>query len=383
MKKFAFINHCLNYKQLVEIFPTPLSNRVVGQWVRKFNGWLPPQTHLRFGPTSSTTGSTIEGIGILSPLLPQDFVANPHRQVLSHLQRAVRIAESFGAGIVGLGGFTSVFGNEGAELVKTSGVALTSGNTYTAALAIEGIRRAAQLLGRSLPECRLAVVGATGDIGSVCTKVLGKEMQSVRLIARNEKRLEILAQEVSALGQPSVDIVRRVSDGIKGADVILSAASSVTTIIEPEDLSSGTIICDIGYPANVAKSVLDMRNDVFVFEGGLASWSSYDGLCRDGKLIEFSPPRTLHGCFAETLILALEGRFENFSLGRGNITSARIEEISEAARKHGFSLAPFSYGGREYFKSDVFRMADKGSRAVMGTRSALESTTPTSHLPSG
>ena len=356
MKRFAFINHCLNSKQLIGIFPAPLRNKVIRQWVRKFNSWLPPRTYLRFGPVSSMTGSTVEGIGILSPLLPQDFVANSHGRVLSHLQRAVNIAESYGAGIVGLGGFTSVFGNEGAELAETSRVALTSGNTYTAALAIEGIRRAVQLLGRNLPECRLAVVGATGDIGSVCTKVLGKEMRSVRLIARNEKRLEMLAQEVSAIGQPRVEIVRRISDGIKEAEVILCAASSVTTIIEPEDLSSGTIICDIGYPANVAKSVLDMRNDVFIFEGGLASWSSYDGLCRDGELSEFSPPRTLHGCFAETIILALESRFENFSLGRGNITKARIGEISEAARKHGFSLAPFSYGGREYFESDVFRI---------------------------
>jgi hypothetical protein len=43
---------------------------------------------------------------------------------------------------------------------------------------------------------------------------------------------------------------------------------------------------------------------------------------------------------AETMILALEGRTGDYSLGR-DIQIAQVEEISALARKHGFKLAGF------------------------------------------
>ena len=40
------------------------------------------------------------------------------------------------------------------------------------------------------------------------------------------------------------------------------------------------------------------------------------------------------------VLLALEGRYEPYSGGRGNITAAMMEEIWLLAQKHGFALAP-------------------------------------------
>ena len=42
--------------------------------------------------------------------------------------------------------------------------------------------------------------------------------------------------------------------------------------------------------------------------------------------------------YVETMILALEGRFENYTLGR-NLTLEQVEEIGRLAKKHGFKLA--------------------------------------------
>jgi hypothetical protein len=41
------------------------------------------------------------------------------------------------------------------------------------------------------------------------------------------------------------------------------------------------------------------------------------------------------------MLLALEGRFESYSRGRGNISPSRVDEIWALAEKHGFALAPF------------------------------------------
>ncbi len=40
------------------------------------------------------------------------------------------------------------------------------------------------------------------------------------------------------------------------------------------------------------------------------------------------------------MALALEGRFEPFSQGRGSITQERVEEIETIAARHGIYLAP-------------------------------------------
>jgi hypothetical protein len=50
------------------------------------------------------------------------------------------------------------------------------------------------------------------------------------------------------------------------------------------------------------------------------------------------PPRTALACMSETMILALEGRFEPYTLGRG-IRLEKVVGISEMAARCGFELA--------------------------------------------
>jgi predicted amino acid dehydrogenase len=52
------------------------------------------------------------------------------------------------------------------------------------------------------------------------------------------------------------------------------------------------------------------------------------------------PPGKAYACMAETMALALEGRFEDYTLGK-NITRDRVEEITKIAHKHGFRLSGF------------------------------------------
>jgi hypothetical protein len=51
-------------------------------------------------------------------------------------------------------------------------------------------------------------------------------------------------------------------------------------------------------------------------------------------------PDVVHGCLLEGMALALEGRFEPFSQGRGFITPERVEEMETIAARHGIYLAP-------------------------------------------
>jgi hypothetical protein len=51
-------------------------------------------------------------------------------------------------------------------------------------------------------------------------------------------------------------------------------------------------------------------------------------------------PDVVHGCLLEGMALALEGRFESFSQGRGFITPDRVDAIETIAARHGIHLAP-------------------------------------------
>jgi len=52
------------------------------------------------------------------------------------------------------------------------------------------------------------------------------------------------------------------------------------------------------------------------------------------------PPKMAYACMAEVMILALEGRYESYTLGR-DITVEQVEEIASLAAKHGFRLGGF------------------------------------------
>jgi len=52
------------------------------------------------------------------------------------------------------------------------------------------------------------------------------------------------------------------------------------------------------------------------------------------------PPGKAYACMAETIALALEGRFEDYTIGK-EISIARVTEISEIAQRHGFKLSGF------------------------------------------
>ena len=362
MQKFAFINHFLDLHLLYEHLWFPGIRRFPPRALKSLIARLPPYRYMQIGPIRSRIGMEALGIGVLCPFLPEHFVTIDGHRVFKKIVEAVHIAERFGAKIVGLGGFTSVFGDEGVEVSKHVQIAVTSGNTYTAALSVEGLLKAAELMGVNISESRIAIIGATGDIGSICAKILAKKSGEIVLAARNENRLNDFANDLRRVTTTSVVVTKYVRDAVKGSDLILTAASAITTVLEEGDLKPGSIVCDVGYPANVGRDLRRRRPDILIFEGGLATWDFCDELPQREKMENFSPRGTIHGCLAETILLTLEEKFENFSLGRGHINEDFIRQILELARRHGFKLAPFHYGKKCYSQEDIIRIKNEAGQ---------------------
>jgi len=290
----------------------------------------------------SSTGDTTHGCFILCTFIP-DMVAQDVEAVFSKVVSACKLAEKSGVGIVTLGGFASMVGERlGNKINEEVDIPITTGNTYTAVLAIDGIERAVRLFEKTLKDLKVAVVGGTGDIGSACARALSLKVDQITITGRTRSNLRALKSELKEFGNAKIEVTTNNKKAVKDADIVVAAANTSASILDMEWFKPGAIICDLAYPKNISYTKTN-RKDIFVFSGGLASVPT-----PIDTGIDMGMPNSdvCYGCFCEVIILALERRFENYSFGRGNITLEKMDEIRAMALKHGFMPSPFFWADR-------------------------------------
>jgi predicted amino acid dehydrogenase len=145
------------------------------------------------------------------------------------------------------------------------------------------------------------------------------------------------------------------------ADLILTVTSSVGAIIEPHHLKIGAVVCDVSRPRDVPRKTAEQRGDVLVIEGGMVE---VPGPVNFGFDFGF-PAGKAYACMAETMILALEGRYESFTLGK-DIKVERVEEIAQLGAKHGFRLAGFRSFERVVTEEQIDRTRSNSQRIRAG-----------------
>ncbi|HHP50834.1 MAG TPA: shikimate dehydrogenase [Moorella mulderi] len=333
MYKFAFIIHPLDVQDVARKFP--LARRLPPGWVEKALLFLPPVKVSHITDIRSPYSQT-EGWFVACPLTTRQFLHLPEELVIDRIIRAGRLAERLGAHILGLGAMTAVVGDGGRTVAQNLSIAVTTGNSYTVATAIEATERAAQVMEIDLKQAKIAIIGATGSIGSVCARILAKTYPHLVLAARSRDKLERLAEQIKKESPAVPEFTTQVKEAVKEAPVIITVTSAEEPLIEPEDLLPGAVVCDVARPRDVSRLVAQKRDDVLVIDGGVVEVP--------GEVdfhFNFGYPKGLaYACMAETMILALEGRIENFSLGK-ELTVEQVEAIKKMAEKHGFRVAGF------------------------------------------
>ncbi|NLM52386.1 MAG: shikimate dehydrogenase [Firmicutes bacterium] len=333
MGDFAFIIHPIELDDVfrkikfMRKWPTPL--------VETITKILPPFKISEIRGVRSAYAET-SGYFITCPLTSKQMVTLPEKQVIKKIIKAGKLAEKLGVKIVGLGAMTAVVGDAGITIAKNLDIAVTTGNSYTVATALQGTKKAAELMGIDLTEANVLVVGATGSIGSVCARILARDVRYLTLLARNRQRLDNLAKRILRESGLAVKISQDVKEAVKQADVIITVTGSAEAVIDVLDLKPGAVVCDVARPRDVSKRAAALRKDVLVIEGGVVD---VPGDVEFGFNFGF-PPRTSYACMAETMLLALEKRFEPFTLGR-DLSVAQVDEITRLADKHGFKVSGF------------------------------------------
>lgn len=334
MRKFAFIIHPIVADDVARKFKFTASWSE--KWKEKFVRWMPPLKASHITGVKSSHAE-VEGYFIACPLTSRQLLGEiSAEKATQKIVRAGRIAEKLGAEIVGLGALTSVVGDAGITIARELKIGVTTGNSYTVATALMASRLAAQKMGIDVKTAHVAIVGASGSIGQVCARLMAKEAGSLTLVARNLERLRQVAERIQDESNVTAAISSDVRAVLSMADIVIAVTSSIDFVVDPLVLKPGAVVCDVARPRDVSEEVARKRDDILVVDGGVVDVPGDV----DFRLNFGFPPRTSYACMAETMILALEGKVEDFSLGR-DIRLDQVEEITRLAEKHGFRLAGF------------------------------------------
>ena len=352
VNRFAFVIHPLSVSFIHKHPRFRWTRHLPDRIVERISAYLPP-FHVATirGARSPSTGQRIEGHLIALGATPREMMRRNERFTYVRLAKAARMAAQKGARIMGLGAFTSVVGDAGMTVAKESDIAVTSGNSLTVAATLEAAKQAVIKMGASdLARGKAMVVGATGSIGAVCARLLAQAVFDVVLVSIEPERLIDLKRLIlTETPGARVSIGTRTEDLIEGCDLIVTATSAFgQRVIDITRCKPGAVICDVARPPDISEAEAALRPDVLVIEAGEVLIPGDVNFGYDLGL----PAKTSYACLAETALLAMEGRFEDYTLGR-EIEIGRVKEIYRLFRKHDFKLAGLRSFGQYVTDEDV------------------------------
>ena len=363
MDTFAFIIHPIDPKRDVSRKFPLLGKYLSVQQINFFSTFFPPLYISEItGICSAATGKEIRGWFVACPYTPARMMELPENTVYRKIVQTGKLAEKLGARLLGLGAFTSVVGDAGITIARHLSIPVTTGDSYTVVVAVEAVREAARIMEIPLAEATVAVVGATGAVGSVAAELMARDVAKVWLIARRAEAVEALRERLAS--QTSADIRSSTALApLTEADLVITVTSAVEAIIEPQHLKPGAVVCDVSRPRDVSAQVAAMREDVLVIDGGLVS---VPGDVQFNFDFGF-PAGMAYACMAETMTLVLEGCYESYTLGR-QITVDQVQRMGQMAAKHGFRLGGFRSFERAVTPEQIERVK---TRAAQARRKAL------------
>jgi len=348
MDTFAFIIHPIDPKRDVSRKYPFLGRILTERQIDFFSTFFPPVYISEIeGITSQSTGNQVKGWFIACPYTPRRMIELREQRVYRKIIETGHFAERLGAQILGLGAFTSVVGDAGVTIARALEIPVTTGDSYTVSIAVQAIREAARVMDIPMKQATAAVVGATGSIGRICAELLADDVAELILIGRREAALEQLRTRLQGSGKAEMRISNRVDD-ISQAQLILTVTNAIHDVVHPEYLRPGSVVCDVARPRDVSAMVAAVRNDILVIDGGMVDVPGP---------VDFHfnfgfPAGKAYACMAETITLALEGRFADYTLGK-DISRQRVDEITTLAAKHGFRLSGFRSFEREVTEEQI------------------------------
>jgi predicted amino acid dehydrogenase len=357
--RFAFVIHPLSQEYFRTVEPLSTIAKVapapVMDAVEKAMAYIPPFTYSHVTGITSPTGAEAEGWLITVGGTPKELMAHSPEFTYARLLQAAETATKLGAQVMGLGAFTKVVGDAGVTVAKRAPLPITTGNSYSASGALWAAHEAMERLGIAEIDEHgritgaAMVVGATGAIGSVCARLLALASDELWLVSPESAKLLALKHDIERDNpRAEVHVAATPDVALPDMDLIVTATSGAgKRVLDIMAVKPGCVITDVARPLDLSAEDVAKRPDVLVIESGEIELPG-DVHMRGIGL----PPGVAYACLAETVVLALEGRYETFTVGR-NIEWEKVKEIYRLGLKHGMKLATISGVNGVYSDDDL------------------------------
>jgi predicted amino acid dehydrogenase len=370
INRFAFVIHPLSQEYFKVVKPIEMlshvSPPVFMNSLEKLMAYAPPFVYSRVEGIRSPTGVQAEGWLISVGGTPREIMRRSPEFTYRRLLAAADMAQRLGAQIMGLGAFTKVVGDAGVTVAKRAPLPITTGNSYSASGALWAAHDALlrmRLLpapqGKQRVKFKAMVVGATGAIGSACARLLVRAAEEVTLVSPETAKL--LALQQSILHEtPDAKLVlsARADTHIADMDMIVTATSGAgKKVLDIMKVKPGCVITDVARPLDLPPEDVAKRPDVLVIESGEIQLPGKVSMKYIGL-----PKGVAYACLAETIVLALEGRFETFTVGRA-IEWEKVREIYKMGLKHGMKLAAISGVNGVFSDEDIAQVRERALAA--------------------
>ncbi len=348
INRFAFVVHPLSQEYLKKIGPVKLISRIAPKstmdTVERLMAYSPPFVYSKVTGVKSPTGVEAEGWLIAIGTTPKQMLAHSPEFTNDRLLKAAKIAKGLGAQIMGLGALTKAMGDAGMTVARMSEIPITTGNSYSASAALwaaaEAVRRIGVLETTKSKKLngKTMVIGATGPVGSVCSKLLATAFEEVYMVDIHDAKLLALRESIlNEIPNTKVHITTRSDKFIEEMDVIVTATTLPGhKILDLAKVKPGCVITDVNRPLNFTIKDAKSRPDVLIIASGEITLPGQVEMKDIGL-----PPGVAYASLAEAIVLALEGRYETFSVGR-EIQWEKVSEIYKLGLKHGMKLAAIS-----------------------------------------
>jgi acetylornithine/succinyldiaminopimelate/putrescine aminotransferase/predicted amino acid dehydrogenase len=336
--KVAWLFHMIDADDLLCVEPDAgrLSLAEREQFLRHFAPRSNPVVMSSFD-VRSTADATVRFYAILLPFTSTQMKKwlddGNFFRVRHSIDKAIKVARSIGCDVIALGQYTSIV-TRNATTLDLPSVGVTTGNSYTIALALEAVDKAIAERGLDPATVTLAVVGASGNIGQTCAEILAPRFARTILLGSSKpSAARRLAGLQERLPRADVDVDPA---AIRNAQVVLAAANAPAPFLGPDLFAERAVVCDLSIPAALRPDVRTTRPDLTIMNGGIARLPFGESHGIPGLPL---PPGQVYGCMAEALLLGLEGvRDATFT---GTLPAEHVYRLAAMARRHGFTLAEY------------------------------------------
>jgi predicted amino acid dehydrogenase len=347
IETFSFVIHPLSTKYLIKHPVFKFVNKKYSSFFEKgLEEVLSLSSGFYYGKidgiVSEKNGKKVEGLIYAVTETPKKLMEKEPDVIYNKILKLCEKAHDAGSKIMGLGAYTKIVGDAGVTIARLSPIPVTTGNSLSSASTLWAARLAVEKLNFVKKDGKkflgtVMVVGATGSIGAVSAKILAFSWENIILVAPRAYKLIELKDDILKIHPlANISISTDADSHSYESDLIITTTSGQgKSVLDIMKVKPGCVICDVSRPFDISEQEAIKRPDVLVIASGEVQLP--------GKEVNIEIDLGLEGnivyaCLAETALLAMEGKFESFTLSR-NINYEKVIEIDKLANIHGVRLS--------------------------------------------